>query len=124
SGEVELHEFLHQIDWMFFAVQGWPDEFFPNPDSGRTEGDERPGGDPCAPRRKPGEQDWFPFLKHLMLEHATDRMWRTASIRRATPNLWNVGTALRWRIAGPWPFEGGLGAGLGLALPEEKLETL
>lgn len=112
TGEVELHEWLHQVDWMFFHVQGYPDAFFPSPDEGRTVDDAREGGDPCAPRRKKDETDWFPFLDHLLRDHATDEMWRSASMRRVTRNCWNAGDVREWRIAGPFTWDGEPGAGL------------
>src|SRR5579871_1820278 len=32
TGEIELHEWLHQVKWALSAVQGWPDSLVPSPD--------------------------------------------------------------------------------------------
>jgi hypothetical protein len=106
TGEIELHEWLHQVDWMFAHVQGWPDEFFPTPDSGRMAETLLDGGDPCQPRRTKAESDWFPFLRHLIQEHATDRMWRSASMHVAAPNAFSAGDVRLWRVSAAQPFTG------------------
>jgi hypothetical protein len=91
---------------MFLHVQGYPDAFFPNPDSGRLAGTPLAGGDPCAPRRTPEEQDWFPFLRHLVQEHGTDRMWRSASMHITARNAFNAGDVRLWRVSAAQPFTG------------------
>ena len=79
-GEMELHEWLHQIDSMFTHVLGYPDEIVPTSDAGRYEGDNRPGGDPEY-GRKPGETTWIRFYQHIMEEHITRQMWSEATMQ-------------------------------------------
>jgi len=82
DGEMEIHEWLHQVDWMFCHVLGYADELVSNPDQGRHEGDKRPGGDPEYARKK-GETSWMRFYQHIMEDHITRRMWSQATMRRA-----------------------------------------
>ena len=87
DGEMELHEWLHQIDWMFCHVLHYPDELVPTPDAGRFEGDDRPGGDPEY-ARKPTESTWMRFYQHIMEDHITRQMWAEAAMpsRRPSPS--------------------------------------
>ncbi len=81
DGEVELHEWLHQVDWAFSERLDYAPQLVPSSDDGRLEGDE--GGDPCY-RRGPGEESWLRFYRHIMGEHITSRMWREVRCRPAT----------------------------------------
>jgi len=80
DGEMELHEWLHQIDWMFANVLHYPDSVVPSPDSGRMEGDKRPGGDTEYTRKK-SETTWIGLYRHIMEDHITRQMWSEASMR-------------------------------------------
>jgi len=80
DGEMELHEWLHQIDWMFCHVLRYPDELVPTPDAGRAQGDKRPGGDPEY-ARLPTETTWMRFYQHIMEDHVTRQMWSEATMR-------------------------------------------
>ncbi len=82
DGEMELHEWLHQIDWMFRHVLHYPEELVPTPDAGRFEGDNRPGGDPEYARRR-DETTWIRFYQHIMEDHITRQMWSEATMRPA-----------------------------------------
>jgi len=77
DGEMELHEWLHQIDWMFAHVLKYPDKLVPSPDEGRMEGDNRPGGDPDYFRKKT-ETTWIGLYRHIMEDHITRQMWSEA----------------------------------------------
>jgi len=82
DGEMEVHEWLHQIDWMFRHVLHYPDELVPTSDAGRFEGDNRPGGDPEY-GRKQTETTWIRFYQHIMEDHITRQMWSEATMRPA-----------------------------------------
>jgi len=101
KGEIELHEWLHQIDWMFVALQGYPDEICPNPDGGRKEGDY--GGDAdfrhTAAMKGLG---WMPYYAHMMQDHVTRRMWRNASMHRMPDTRWLRGRVSEWLVLGPF----------------------
>lgn len=74
DGEMELHEWLHQIDWMFTHVLKYPDQRVPSSDEGRMEGDNRPGGDPDYFRKKE-VTTWMGLYQHIMEDHITRQMW-------------------------------------------------
>jgi hypothetical protein len=80
DGEMELHEWLHQIDWMFSSVLRYPNELVPTSDAGRMEGDTRPGVD-LEYARKPSETTWIGFYRHIMEDHVTRQMWHEARMR-------------------------------------------
>jgi len=80
NGEMEVHEWLHQIDWMFANVLHYPDSVVPSSDSGRMEGDNRPGGD-GEYARKNSETTWMGFYRHIMEDHITRQMWSEATMR-------------------------------------------
>jgi hypothetical protein len=80
SGEMELHEWLHQVDWMFHNVLHYSDDVVPSSDAGRFEGEKRPGGDPEY-GRTPTETTWMRFYKHIMEDHITRQMWSEATMR-------------------------------------------
>ena len=82
DGEMELHEWLHQIDWMFRHVLHYPDELVPTSDGGRFEGENRPGGD-TEYGRKRTETTWIRFYQHIMEDHITRQMWSEATMRLA-----------------------------------------
>jgi hypothetical protein len=82
DGEMELHEWLHQVDWMFRHVLKYPDELVPSSDQGRFEGENRPGGDTEYGRKK-GETSWIRFYQHIMEDHVTRQMWSEAAMRLA-----------------------------------------
>ncbi|MDD2717882.1 MAG: hypothetical protein PHW04_18495 [Candidatus Wallbacteria bacterium] len=78
NGELELHEWLHVVDWALYHRTNFPDELVCSPDDGRYEGQD--GGDPCY-RRKPSEPNWLGFYYHIMSGHITPEMWRVARCR-------------------------------------------
>lgn len=80
DGEMELHEWLHQIQWMFCQVLRYPDPVTANPDSGRMEGENRPGGDTEYARKK-SETTWIGLYRHIMEDHYTRQMWTEATMR-------------------------------------------
>jgi len=82
DGEMELHEWLHQVQWMFCHVLHYPDPVTQNPDSGRMEGDNRPGGDTEYARKKT-ETTWIRLYQHIMEDHITRQMWWEAAMRLA-----------------------------------------
>lgn len=81
SGELELHEWLHQIDDLVHGVLGYPGGTTRTSDDGRGEG--WVGTDAEGEREylKPGHVNtWLPFYKHLMSEHMTRQMWSEMAI--------------------------------------------
>jgi len=93
DGEMEVHEWLHQVDWMFRHVLHYPDELVPTSDAGRFEGDNRPGGDPEYGRKRT-ETTWIRFYQHIMEDHITRQMWSEATMRLA-PGQAPPGEALK-----------------------------
>lgn len=80
DGEMEYHEWLHQIDWLFSRVLRYPDALVPSSDSGRLEGDTRPGGDPEYARKR-SETTWMGLYRHIAEDHITRQMWWEATMR-------------------------------------------
>jgi len=78
DGEVELHEWLHQVDWAFDKRLGYAPGIVPSSDGGRRVGEE--GGDKCY-RRPPEAGSWLPFYEHIMRDHVTSKMWQEARCR-------------------------------------------
>ncbi|HEY3321025.1 MAG TPA: hypothetical protein VGP72_11215 [Planctomycetota bacterium] len=78
DGEMETHEWLHQIDWMFCNVLHYPKELPCNPDKGRMEGDNSLGKDMEYARKK-SETTWIRFYQHIMEDHITRQMWTEAT---------------------------------------------
>jgi hypothetical protein len=74
DGEMELHEWLHQMQTVFVDVLRYPQAVTANPDGGRAEGDQRPGGD-MDYGRPTGETTWIHFYQHIIEEHYTRQMW-------------------------------------------------
>ena len=73
-GEMELHEWLHQIDDVVHGNLGYPRGTTRSSDDGRGEGDNRPDGE--QEYKKPGNvHTWAYFYKHLMQEHMTRQIW-------------------------------------------------
>jgi hypothetical protein len=106
DGEMELHEWLHQIDWMFSEILFYPPEIVPSSDAGRSEGDTREGGDPEYARRK-DEHNWMRFYQHIMEEHITRRMWRQATMHDPAPTVWMGRWLNRWLALGPFTAPAG-----------------
>jgi hypothetical protein len=103
---VELHEWLHQVDWAFAERLHYLPQIVPSSDGGRMVGEE--GGDPCY-RRRPDEKNWLRFYRHIMRDHITSRMWREARCRP-----WEViEYAREWLVLGPYSYQGSLHAALG-----------
>ena len=94
SGEIELHEWLHQIGWMFNALHGYPRGTCPSSDGGRKVGG-RWGGDPDY-RLPVTAKTWMPYYIHIMQDHVTRRMWRTASLRHVPETAWNRPVVKEW----------------------------
>jgi len=80
NGEMELHEWLHQVDWMFANILRYPDAIVPTSDAGRMEGEKRAGGDEEYGRKK-SETSWMGFYRHIMEDHITRQMWSEAAMR-------------------------------------------
>ena len=73
-GEMELHEWLHQIDDVVHQNLGYPRGTTRSSDDGRTVDDARKDGEQEY-KRTPEETTWTPFYKHLMTEHMTRQIW-------------------------------------------------
>jgi hypothetical protein len=119
QGEIELHEWLHQIDWMFHALYGYPRGACANPDGGRKD-DGRWGGDPDY-KLPSTATTWMPYYHHIMQDHTTRRMWRTASLRNVAETAWNKTVIREWLVLGP--FDKADGKTFATAfIPEETIE--
>ena len=73
-GEMELHEWLHQMDVVIHRTLGYPPGVAQNPDSG---GSDREYVRPSKIRT------WAYFYRHIMAEHITRQVWTEVSIRRS-----------------------------------------
>ncbi|MDR1483498.1 MAG: hypothetical protein LBT09_01600 [Planctomycetaceae bacterium] len=73
-GEMELHEWLHQVDDIVHHYLGYPRGTTRSPDDGRGVGDNRPNGEEEYKRPKDC-RTWSYFYKHLMTEHLTRQIW-------------------------------------------------
>lgn len=73
-GEMELHEWLHQVDDVVHHYLGYPNGTTRSPDDGRGIGDNRPNGEEEYKRPKDC-RTWSYFYKHLMTEHLTRQIW-------------------------------------------------
>jgi len=78
SGEMELHEWLHQIDDVVHKRLGYPRGTSRNPDDGRTVSDSRTDGEQEY-KRPPDCTTWTLFYKHIMTEHMTRQIWSELS---------------------------------------------
>ncbi|MDR1924122.1 MAG: hypothetical protein LBQ66_07085 [Planctomycetaceae bacterium] len=84
-GEMELHEWLHQIDDLVHVVLGYPHGTTRSPDDGRGEGDNRPDGE--EEYKKPKDcTTWVYFYKHMMTEHMTRQIWKELTITENKDN--------------------------------------
>lgn len=73
-GEMELHEWLHQVDDVVHHYLGYPRGTTRSSDDGRGVGDNRPNGE--EEYKKPKDcRTWAYFYKHLMTEHITRQIW-------------------------------------------------
>jgi len=81
NGEMEVHEWLHQVDWVYAHVLRYPNELVPSSDEGRREGENRPGGD-AEYARTAAERGWLRFYRHIMEDHITRQMWAEIRSRR------------------------------------------
>jgi len=112
-GERELRQWLHNAKWTMEEHQAYPHGLLASPDGGRDEGEM--GGDYCY-RRKPGEQGWMGYYRHLMTEHVTRRMWRELSVRKASDTFWNRQSKLQYAqhalLVGYFPSPGKDGWGI------------
>ena len=82
-GEMELHEWLHQIDDLVHVNLGYPRGTGVNPDWGRTVDDSRTDGEQEY-KRPHDVTTWVYFYKHIMTEHMTRQIWSELTI---DPNL-------------------------------------
>ena len=73
-GEMELHEWLHQIDDVVHNNLGYPRKTSRSSDDGRTTNDSRTDGEQEY-KRPPDCTTWTLFYKHLMTEHMTRQIW-------------------------------------------------
>ncbi len=119
SGEIELHEWLHQIDWMFANVLGYPDAIVPSSDEGRREGDD--GGDPDY-RRSADEPDWMGFYRHIMRDHITRLMWSECGMHHAPRTPWADSWLHEWLAYGPVARPGEAGAEAEVPSPASSSE--
>lgn len=74
DGEMETHEWLHQLQDVIQKNLRYPEGVMCSPDDGRNEGDDRGTGD-IEYRRPKGVTTWIHFYEHLMQEHMTRQMW-------------------------------------------------
>ena len=72
-GEMELHEWLHQIDDVVHKALGYPRGTSRSSDDGRTVNDSRTDGE--QEYKRSTETTWTLFYKHLMTEHMTRQIW-------------------------------------------------
>lgn len=74
DGEMETHEWLHQLYDVVQHNLGYPKDVMRSSDDGRDEGDTRKTGE-LEYRRPKGVTTWIHFYEHLMQEHITRQMW-------------------------------------------------
>ena len=74
DGEMETHEWLHQLYDVVQHNLGYPKGVMRSSDEGRGEGDTRETGE-AEYRRPKGVTTWIHFYEHLMQEHITRQMW-------------------------------------------------
>jgi len=78
-GEMELHEWLHQIDDLVHQNLGYPRGTTRSSDDGRTVNDSRTDGEQEY-KRPLDVTTWVYFYKHLMDEHMTRQVWSELTI--------------------------------------------
>ena len=74
NGEMELHEWLHQIDDIVHQNLGYPRGTTRSSDDGRTVDDSRKDGEQEY-KRPNNVTTWVHFYEHLMTEHMTRQIW-------------------------------------------------
>jgi hypothetical protein len=79
DGEMETHEWLHQLYDVVQHNLGYPKDVMRSSDDGRGEGDTRKTGE-VEYRRQKGVTTWIHFYEHLMQEHITRQMWSEMTI--------------------------------------------
>jgi hypothetical protein len=84
-GEMELHEWLHQIDDVVHYYLGYPRGTTRSSDDGRGVGDNRPNGEEEYKRPKDCHT-WSYFYKHLMTEHLTRQIWSELTTKNIPKN--------------------------------------
>ena len=78
-GEMELHEWLHQMDDVVHRNLGYPRGTTRSSDDGRTTDDSRTDGE--QEYKRPRDcTTWTLFYKHLMTEHLTRQIWSELTI--------------------------------------------
>ncbi|MDR1957839.1 MAG: hypothetical protein LBQ54_02145 [Planctomycetaceae bacterium] len=86
-GEMELHEWLHQLDDVVHGYLGYPPGTTRSSDDGRGVDDKRTDGE--QEYKKPKDcTTWAYFYKHLMTEHMTRQIWSeltTENLRERKP---------------------------------------
>ncbi|MDR1384799.1 MAG: hypothetical protein LBJ67_13275 [Planctomycetaceae bacterium] len=81
-GEMELHEWLHQIDDVVHDVLGYPRGTTRSSDDGRGMHDPRQDGE--QEYKKPDDcTTWTFFYKHLMTEHLTRQIWSEMTTQKS-----------------------------------------
>lgn len=85
DGEMETHEWLHQLHDVVQHNLGYPKEVMRSSDDGRGEGDTRATGE-VEYRRPKGVTTWIHFYEHLMQEHITRQMWTEMTIEPKPAN--------------------------------------
>jgi hypothetical protein len=84
DGEMELHEWMHQVDDIIHKNLGYPTGTSRSPDDGRTIDDQRKDGEQEYKRPK-DVKTWAYFYKHLMHEHMTRQIWSELTIEQKLP---------------------------------------
>ncbi|MDR0869777.1 MAG: hypothetical protein LBN39_03210 [Planctomycetaceae bacterium] len=85
NGEMELHEWLHQIDDVVSHNLGYPRGTARSPDDGRGVNDKRTDGE--TEYRKPDDvRTWCYFYKHIMQEHLTRQIWSEMTTNKKIPD--------------------------------------
>jgi len=79
DGEMETHEWLHQLYDVVQNNLGYPKDVMRSSDDGRGEGDTRTTGE-VEYRRPHDVTTWIHFYEHLMQEHITRQMWTEMTI--------------------------------------------
>lgn len=117
TGELEIHEWLHQIDWCAVACIGYPNDIVPSSDSGRMDPKQF---DPEKLEHDylshPGES-WMGFYDHIMRLHITSKMWHEMRMHATPP-----GYIHDWRLSEVFPAVADPATALGKAYIEEKFD--
>ena len=89
DGEIELHEWLHLVDWAFAHRSGYPDALVPDPDDGLPHGT-RAGAKGLA---------WY---SEMMQSWVTRGMWHEVSMHEPLPNPFVRRSLTSVRVCGPF----------------------